>query len=506
MRESRDSLLADCQQLMANGKWNEARSRLENAFAAAPTDVLIAYSLATACRLSGMTDRAAQLFQAIHTTLPDMAEAVIGLAHSLAELGASEQANDVLRRAIIRSPSIAPVYTAYGEIALKSGNIHQVEPAFSRAVIIVPASSKAQSNLAEILSQQERFSEAEPHYQSALQANPENQQLRLNYGVHLLSQGKVREGWAYYEARLSSQISSAPVRSISIPRWDGTCPEAHNILILNEQGLGDELRFAAMLPELSKLARSITLECDPRLVGLFERSIPAIRAHGFSRHKRSGRGHFSYAWLPESGGPDCYVEIGSLRHFVGEGLRPQRNDCGFLIPRMDLTQQIGNHLRAQAAGRHIVGVSWTSGSQTFGRGVNYPPPSAWRDLLDLPNTLLVSLQYGETEEMIAEFEEATGHKLYRIAGLDLRNDLESLAALASSLDLMLSVGNSTAAIVGAVGTKTIEFLTSGGWVPLSGDRDSFIGAIRRIKQTRLGDWARSMIIAKSLALEILENH
>ncbi len=44
MPESRDSLLADCQQLMAAGKWTFSRSRLYNAFSAAPS--LIVFSLA----------------------------------------------------------------------------------------------------------------------------------------------------------------------------------------------------------------------------------------------------------------------------------------------------------------------------------------------------------------------------------------------------------------------------------------------------------------------------
>ncbi len=499
MPESRDSLLANCQQLMATGKWNEARSRLENAFASAPNDVLIAYSLATACRLSGMTDRAAQLFQAIHTALPDMAEAVIGLAHSLAELGGSDKATEVLRRYVVQRPEQASPYATLAEIWLKAGVFAPVTSNFKAAAVIAPTADTI-GNLAESLSLERCFEQAEQQYRLALEKAPGSAKLKLNYAVHLLSQGHTDEGWKYFEARLDHAIADAPVRTLSLPRWSGNAVADKHILVVSEQGLGDEIRLAALLPELAGKARALTVECDPRLISLFERSMPGVRFHAFSRIKKSGRGHYAYGWLPHDGGPDCYIELGSLPLMLNHGQTAPGSRGGFLSPLGRLLDEIGDRLKVAAQGRQLVGLSWASSAQKFGRSNNYPPAESWRRLLDLPDTCLVSLQYGQAADAVKELEEATGREILQLRDLDLRHDLEALAALEASLDLVLSVGNATAALSGAVGTKTLELLSSPGWVPLLNDRDSFLGATHRMAQRRLGDWTYPVEKARELAL------
>ncbi|WP_323795005.1 tetratricopeptide repeat protein [Nisaea sp.] len=499
MPENRDSLLADCQQLMANGKWNEARSRLENAFTASPNDVLIAYTLASACRLSGASDRAALLFHAIHTALPDMAEAATGLAFSLAELNRANEATNLLRQYLVRHPEQASAYGALAEIWMKSGVFAAVTRTFKATAILAPTADNL-GNLAESLSLQRSFELAEQHYQRALAKAPGSAKLQLNYAVHLLTQGKTNEGWKYFEARLHPDVADAPIRILSLPRWDGNTLADKHILVVSEQGLGDEIRLAAMLPELAGKARALTVECDPRLVSLFKRSIPSVNFHAFSRIKKSGRGHYTYGWLPRDGGPECYIEIGSLPLMLGHGLTMPENVGGFLVPSVTLQDEIDDKLRVAAKGRSLVGLSWASSARQFGRATNYPPPESWRRLLDLPDICLVSLQYGAAARAVKEIEEATGHKVLQLEELDLRDDLEALAALEASLDLVLSVGNATAALSGAVGTKTLELLASPGWVPLLNDRDSFLGATHRVAQQQLGDWIYPVERVRELAL------
>ncbi|MEP2876634.1 tetratricopeptide repeat protein [Nisaea sp.] len=499
MLESRDSLLADCQQLMANGKWNEARSRLENAFATSPSDVLIAYTLASACRISGAADRAAQLFQAIHTALPDMAEAATGLAFSLAELNRATEATNILRQYLVRHPEQASAYGALAEIWMKSGFFAAVTRGFKATAILAPTADNL-GNLAESISLQRSFELAEQCYQRALAEAPGSAKLQMNYAIHLLTQGKTDEGWKYFEARLHPDVADAPIRTLSLPRWDGNALADKHILVVSEQGLGDEIRLAAMLPELVRKARALTVECDPRLVTLFKRSMPSVDFHAFSRIKKSGRGYYTYGWLPGDGGPECYIEIGSLPLMLGHGLTMPENVGGFLVPSITLQDEIGDKLRASAKGRPLVGLSWASSARQFGRATNYPPPESWRRLLDLPEICLVSLQYGEAARAVKEMEEATGHMIIQLEELDLRDDLEALAALEASLDLVLAVGNATAALSGALGTKTLELLASPGWVPLLNDRDSFLGATHRVAQKQLGDWIYPVERVRELAL------
>ncbi|MEQ8334699.1 hypothetical protein [Nisaea sp.] len=502
MPESRDSLLADCRQLMATGKWNEARSRLEHALAAAPTDVLIAYTLATAYRLSAAADRAVPLFGNLHNAVPDMPEAAVGLAFSLAELGRTRDAETVLRRFSVRHPGQASPYTALGEIRLKSGMFDGLSRPFAAATAIAP-SADALGNLAEILSHERSFDAAERLYRLALEKTPGVPSLELNYAVHLLSQGLLEEGWKHFEARLDPALPDSPIRTLSLPRWDGMAAADRHLLVVSEQGLGDEIRLGAMLPILAENAGSLTVECDPRLLPLYRRSMPSVTFHAFSRVKRSGRGHYSYGWLPKDDGPDCYIEIGSLPLMLTRGQIPLGHTDGFLTTSKPLQDRIGSTLRATAGDRHLVGLSWASGAKQFGRAANYPPLDSWRQLLNLPDICLVSLQYGTAAESVKEMSETIGREILHLDELDLRDDLDSLAALEASLDLVLSVGNATAALAGAVGTTTLELLSFPGWVPLLEEQDFFLGATRRIAQRQLGDWKYPVERARALALRHL---
>ena len=45
-----------------------------------------------------------------------------------------------------------------------------------------------------------------------------------------------------------------------------------SLAVLGEQGIGDEIMFASCVPDVQKLGVEVTLECDPRLVSIFERS------------------------------------------------------------------------------------------------------------------------------------------------------------------------------------------------------------------------------------------
>ena len=59
------------------------------------------------------------------------------------------------------------------------------------------------------------------------------------------------------------------------------------------------------------------------------------------------------------------------------------------------------------------------------------------------------------KEQINSFNNTAKNKLLSIDGLDLKNDFEGIASLLKSLDVFISVSNSTAHLAGALGVKTI---------------------------------------------------
>ena len=83
--------------------------------------------------------------------------------------------------------------------------------------------------------------------------------------------------------------------------------------------------------------------------------------------------------------------------------------------------------------------------------------------------MLVNLQYGDVEDEIREFKEATGIDVVQCASVDNREDLDGLAALIEVCDLVVSITNVTVHLAGALAKRHgycyLMFLyTSGFWI------------------------------------------
>jgi ADP-heptose:LPS heptosyltransferase len=119
----------------------------------------------------------------------------------------------------------------------------------------------------------------------------------------------------------------------------------------------------------------------------------------------------------------------------------------------------------------LVGISWRGGVLSALRNDNYTSLLDWKEVLTLPNCQFVNLQYGECEDELNEAEVLFGIKIIRWKNLDLKNDLESVMALASNLDYVVSVGTAISTIAPAVGVRTI-LLTRRTWLML-GEENRF---------------------------------
>ena len=507
MAENRDSLLSACGALVNKGKWNEAIARLDQALQDSPGDLLVAFALANILNRKGDYRRAKELFNRIKVAFPDMAAAGLGLADSLIGLEEIDAANAAIRAETVKSPLHGDCYQMLGKIRLGEGDLFAAANHFNRAYILDPNSVKPQTNLAEILSRTKAFDKAEPLYQAALAQAPDDPQIKMNYAIHLIADGQFEKGGRYFEARLDPRYESAPIRNIGLPRWQGPGenPPKKHVLVLSEQGIGDEIRLGGALPLLHDHFEAITIECDSRLTGLIERSLKPATAHAFVRRKQGEHGHYSYGWLSPENGPDCYIEVGSIPHTLGVTFQAPLNPDGYLHPLPVIRKRLAQRLARLAGSRRKVGIVWTSGMLNFERSSNYPPLRHWTHALNLPNCCFFALQYGSVIEQAALFERETGIPVQTLEDLDFRSDMETLAATLAELDLVIGVGTATTVLAGAVGTKTLG-LTSFVWGPHVGEIDGFLGSLRFIAQQPPGDWDSVMARARIFAIDYLAKH
>ncbi|HYD68020.1 hypothetical protein [Azospirillum sp.] len=254
----------------------------------------------------------------------------------------------------------------------------------------------------------------------------------------LLGHGLLAAGWAAYDRRFA--LGRAAGRDLPLPAWRGEDIADKRILVWREQGLGDELMFASLYPDLIARAGHVALECDPRLTPLFTRSFPAADIR------------------PAGGAPDgcdLHVPAGTLPRYLRPTLAHFPDAPAPLVADPARVSAWRRRLAALGDGLKV-GLSWRG---RRGAPSPFPPLDAWAPLLALDGVQAVSLQYDPDDAEVEAVEARFGVRLHRFPDLDLTNDLDGLAALMSGLDLVLTVPTSVGDLAAALGVAVWR----GGW-------------------------------------------
>ncbi|WP_223677672.1 tetratricopeptide repeat protein [Azospirillum agricola] len=365
---------------------------------------------------------------------PADAEAWNGYGLGLQKADRIDAAAAAFARAVRLTPLMTEALTNLGNARRLQGRSVEAAALQRRALDLRPDYAAAHANLGQALQDLGDDRGAEASFTRALEFDPGESVARFNRGILRLRRGRLAEGWADYADRFASGRLSRP-RSLPIPEWNGEDLSGRRILLWAEQGLGDELMFGSILPDVIARAGSAILECDARLVPLFQRSFPTATVR------------------PPTEGPrdaDCHAPFGSLPRRLRGRLADFPARSGWLCPEPARAALWRDRLTALGPGL-TVGIAWTSRRITTERRSAYTTLDQWGPILRLPNVHVVSLQYDGRGEEIAAAEERFGVRIHRWDDLDQMADLEATAALIAGLDLAVTVASSAGELAGALG-------------------------------------------------------
>ena len=190
---------------------------------------------------------------------------------------------------------------------------------------------------------------------------------------------------------------------------------------------------------------NIIIECDPRLLNLYKRSFQKYRAKFVSLGTITNNDE-------EFKKIDNIIYAGSLGRYYRKNIKDFKNNSFLKLDEKKLVEM--KRKLSIYKKKYKIGLSWKSFSDKFAtdKSLNLKDLNK---MFSLTNCDIFNLQYGDVGDEINSFNNTTKNKILSIEGLDLINDFEGIASLLKSLDVFISVSNSTAHLAGALGVKTI---------------------------------------------------
>jgi len=484
------------------GRHSDAIAAYERALERSPEDARVLFALGNTAEALGLTDAAETFFRRVLAQSPDRLEAIVNLANVLRKRRRTSDVIELLRPALERNPTASELWLTLGSAMRESGDARNGETFTREALRLAPDSAAALGNLADMLADKGAVDEALALYGTALAHEPENAQAHMNRAILWLLKADLRQGWSDYEYRLRIR-GRAITADHGLPQWDGDDRNNLHLLVTAEQGIGDQLMFASLIPELvNRLAERkgrLLLEAEPRLVSLLGRSFPSVRVEPANIEIRGGQLFAGYDWL--QGGADAAIALGSLPRLMRSTASAFPNPHSYLVADPADRARWHDWLKTEGSAT-CIGLCWRSGSLGGLRNLQYAPLEDWAAFArHVPGTL-VSLQYDARPEEIDRLQKLSGRKILTPPGLDQKREIDRAAAFIANMDAVVSAPTSVAWIAAGLGVPTFKILYNNSWTAFGCDYEPFAPSARCIMPRTPGAW--SDVFAKAaLALNTI---
>lgn len=406
-------------------------------------------NLGAVLHAAGHAAAAAQVFRDMAQRRPTDARAHFNLGRCLLDARDYPQAEAALRAALALVPDDRGVRITLSKLLMETGRPQDARALLEETLRFTPDAGDVLRALGSALGACGDSAGALAMYDRALALLPNDADTIVNRGITQLSVGNLAEGWKGYARRFDSTEASFAYRRRKTPwpQWQGENLAGKAILIWGEQGVGDQILYASMLPDVIAKAMACIVECEARLQPLFERAFPGVRVISASD--------------PADPISSMQIDVQSSSLDLGRWLRPSFRHFparqSYLAPdpaRVAAFREKYASLRD--GGRRLVGISWRSKSLGAGEEKTVPL-SAWKPILEMPGVAFVSVQYGD---VAADLTEAKSH-IHVDPEVNSLKDLDTFAAQLAALDLVISVSNTAVHVAGSIGVPTWVIVPQG---------------------------------------------
>ena len=309
-----------------------------------------------------------------------------------------------------------------------------------------------------------------PFLQRSIQLDPTNITTQFNLAVAYLLNGDYARGWPQYESRWRYEHLNGLLPDLVQPRWTGQDLKDKTILVMAEQGHGDNIQFIRFVGELASRGGRVIVQVNESLVPLFQ-NLPLI-----SR---------LYAPTDVVSEFDYWTPIMSIAGVIGTTIENLSHAQFYLKADDQLAKAWLERLGPKR--RLRVGFCWSGRRDTWINRHKAMPLETMLALINRnPSYEWINLQADCTPE-----EEAALIAAGVTAYPGMIGNFADSAALIHHLDVVLSVDTAVAHLAGALGRPVWVMLNQFGldwrWL-LNRDSSPWYSTARLFRQPTMGDW------------------
>lgn len=450
---------------LAQNRHDHARAQLERILAIDPDH-------RGALKQLGKLDHNQQNFEQAETHLrhllslyPDDIEGGLMLGAVLANDGKRyEEATPVFERVLELAPNSPSALHNFGLLKRFQGDIAAAEPLLVRACEIDPNNSDYAFSLGICYMFKEDMEAAYKWLLRAVEIKPKNNAAQVYVAFALFLMGRMTEGWKQYEKRL--ELPALREANYERPRWRGEDIRGKPLLLISEQGMGDNIQFIRYAAELQDRGATIIVATHDPLIELFK--------------SVKGVSHVMKA-IPEPKYFYRYCSLMSLPYVLGT----DENSIPGKVPYLRAPQERVADWRARLS-RYDglrVGLCWRGNPHHTNDLFRSSSLQQMLPLLDIEGARFFCLS-----KALPEHERDLPDGIINI-GKEF-NDFTDVAAVMESLDLVVTVDTSICHLAGALGRPVWTMLARGPdfrWT-LSGETTPWYPTMKLFRQDTLGDW------------------
>eukprot|EP00903_Cladosiphon_okamuranus_P001401 g1399.t1 len=259
--------------------------------------------------------------------------------------------------------------------------------------------------------------------------------LDWNLSLAHLHIGDLKTGWELHPARYEDSQTASVRKQFPMPAWEGEDLLDKTVLVWGDQGLGDALKSATMLPDLMDRGAKLILEVSAKSVPLFERSFPEVLVRPATPKDEQDPADADY---------DLTANITDIAKYLRPDIESFRR-AKYPVYTFDKDRARSLLDRLPDAGsKPVIGIAWRSKNLAKYRARYYLSAPDFSPILDAEDAIYVNLQYQPIQRELDYMVKRSNGKFTYFQDVDLFNDLVAASDLTAICDVVVSANTSVA--------------------------------------------------------------